>query len=136
MLGIVDFLELAIQGKWSALGWFVLGAFCLGLIRVLRGLWIERQSHKDEQFIRTHQEIPIQTLKKKSWWLLGSIVLLFAIILPGVLWLTVEVLKSIKSIDPAIAVGFVFIIFILIVTILIVQLVRYLTLKRRIARMQ
>lgn len=99
MLGIVDFIELAIKGNWKVLGWFVIGLFCLALLRVLRSLWIEHQTQQDDQFIRTHQEIPFETLQKKSWWLLGSIIVLFMIILPGTLWLTVEVLKSIDSIN-------------------------------------
>lgn len=136
MLGIVDFIELAIKGNWKVLGWFVIGAFCLALLRVVRGFWIERQTQKDDQFIRTHQEIPFEVLQKKSWWLLGSIIVLFIVILPGTLWLTVEILKSIESIDPGFAVAFVFIVFILILIILIIQSVRYRRLKRRIARMR
>lgn len=136
MLGIVELLEFALKGNWKGLAWFIIGAFCIGLIRVLYGLWSERQTQKDDEFIRAHQEIPIETLQKKMRWLLGSIILLFAIILPATLWLSVEVLKRIESINPGIALAFVFTEFMLILVIILVQTVRYSKLNRRIKRMR
>lgn len=135
MLGIVDFIELALRGNWKVLGWFVIGAFCLGLIGVIRGFWIERQTQKDEEFIRAHQAIPIAKLQKKAWILLGSTIILLFLVLPSTLWITVEVLKSIEGFNPGIAVAFVFIVFLLILIIMVIQTVRFSRLKRRIARM-
>lgn len=135
MLGIVDFIELAVKGNWKVLGWFILGAFSIGLIRVVRGLWIERQTQKDEEFIRAHQAIPIETLKKRAWTLLGSAIVLLVLVLPVTLWITVEVLKSIEGINPGIALAFVFTVFLLILIIMIIQTVRYRRLRRRIVHM-
>lgn len=132
MLDIVDFLEPLIQGRWEYLGGMVLGLLVLGLVRGMYKLWTERLNVKDMQYIQTHQNIPVEKLQSNAYKILASIFGLFLLVLPGVLWITVEILKSIESIDPGIALLFVFIVFVLITTLLIVQVVRYQRLTRRI----
>ena len=46
MFDIVDFLEPIIQGNWKYLGGLVLGILLLLIIRVVRLLWVERQTKK------------------------------------------------------------------------------------------
>ena len=132
MLDILDFLEPLIQGKWEYLGGMVVGVLVIALIRGIYMLFIERQRLKDTQYIQTHQNIPVGKLQSNAYKILASIFGLFLIVFPGVLWITVEILKSIESIDPGIALLFVFIVFILILILLIIQVVRYQRLNRRI----
>lgn len=136
MFDIVDFLEPMIQGNWKYLGGFVLGLLVLFLLRFIRLFWIERQIVKDEEFIQTHQNIPIKTLQKKVWLILLSVVILVIIVLPVTMWITVEILKQIESINPGIALLFVFILFILILIMTIVQMIRFKRLSRRIKKMK
>jgi len=135
MLDIVDFLEPMIQGNWKYLGGFILGLFVLILIRYVRLLWIERQMVKDDEFIQSHQNIPIKTLQKKVWFILVSIIILVVIVLPVSMWITVEILKQIESINPGIALLFLLVLFILILIITIIQAVRLRRLRRRIKKM-
>lgn len=135
MLDIVDFLEPMIQGNWKYLGGFILGLFVLILIRYVRLLWIERQMVKDDEFIQSHQNIPIKTLQKKVWFILVSIIILVVIVLPVSMWITVEILKQIESIEPAFALLFLLGLFILILIITIIQAVRLRRLRRRIKKM-
>lgn len=65
MFDIMDFLEPIIQGNWKNLGGLILGTLLLILIRYIRLLWVERQIVKDEEFISTHQNIPIKHFRKK-----------------------------------------------------------------------
>ncbi|KAF0224148.1 MAG: hypothetical protein FD133_958 [Erysipelotrichaceae bacterium] len=132
MLDIVDFLEPLIQGKWEYLGGMVLGVLTIGLVRVIYMLWFERERAKDKEYIQTHQAIPVEKLQSNAYKILATIFVLFLAVFPGVLWITVEILKSIESIDPGIALLFVFIVFLLIMILLIVQGVRYKRLTRRI----
>jgi len=136
MLDIVNFLEPMIQGNWKYLGGLVLGTLVLFLLRFIRLLWMERQIVKDEEYIQTHQNIPIKTLQKKVWFILLSVVILVIIVLPISMWITVEILKQIESIDPGIALLFIFILFIIILIMTIVQLVRFKRLSRRIKKMK
>lgn len=135
MFDIVDFLEPIIQGNWKYLGGLILGTLLLILICYIRLLWVERQIVKDEEFISTHQNIPIKTLQKKVWFIMLSIFILVVIVLPGSMWITVEILKQIESIEPGIALLFVFILFIIILVISIIQSVRLRRLRRRIKKM-
>jgi len=135
MLDIVDFLEPLIQGNWKYLGGFVLGILLLILIRYIRLLWVERQTIKDDIYIQSHQNIPMKTLQKKVGFILLSIFILVIIVLPLSLWITVEILKQIKSIEPGIALLFIFIIFMFILVISIIQSVRFRRLRRRIKKM-
>lgn len=135
MFDIVDFLEPIIQGNWKYLGGLILGILLLILIRYIRLLWVERQTVKDEEFISTHQSIPIKTLQKKVWFIMLSIFILVVIVLPGSMWITVEILKQIESIEPGIALLFIFILFIIILVISIIQSVRLRRLRRRIKKM-
>ncbi len=135
MFDIVDFLEPIIQGNWKYLGGLILGILLLILIRYIRLLWVERQTVKDEEFISTHQNIPIKTLQKKVWFIMLSIFILVVIVLPGSMWITVEILKQIESIEPGIALLFIFILFIIILVISIIQSVRLRRLRRRIKKM-
>lgn len=135
MLDIVDFLEPMIQGNWKYLGGFILGLFVLILIRYVRLLWIERQMVKDDEFIQSHQNIPIKTLQKKVWFILVSIIILVVIVLPVSMWITVEILKQIESINPGIALLFLLALFILILIISMIQAVRLRRLRRRIKKM-
>lgn len=135
MLDIVDFLEPMIQGNWKYLGGFILGLFVLILIRYVRLLWIERQMVKDDEFIQSHQNIPIKTLQKKVWFILVSIIILVVIVLPISMWITVEILKQIESINPGIALLFLFVLFILILIITLIQAIRLRRLRRRIKKM-
>lgn len=132
VLNIVDFLEPLIQGKWEYLGGMFLGVLTIGLVRVFYKLWTERLKAKDLEYIQTHQAIPVEKLQSNAYKILATIFVLFLVVFPGVLWITVEVLKSIENIDPGIALLFVFIVFILITILLIVQVVRYQRLARRI----
>lgn len=135
MFDIVDFLEPIIQGNWKYLGGLILGTLLLILICYIRLLWVERQIVKDEEFISTHQNIPIKTLQKKVWFIMLSIFILVVIFLPGSMWITVEILKQIESIEPGIALLFIFILFIIILVISIIQSVRLRRLRRRIKKM-
>lgn len=135
MLDIVDFLEPIIQGNWKYLGGFIIGLFVLILIRYVRLLWIERQMVKDEEFIQSHQNVPIKTLQKKVWVILVSIIILVVIILPVSMWITVEILKKIESIEPAIALLFLLVLFVLILIITVIQSIRLRRLRRRIKKM-
>lgn len=135
MFDIVDFLEPIIQGNWKYLGGLILGTLLLILICYIRLLWVERQIVKDEEFISTHQNIPIKTLQKKVWFIMLSIFILVVIVLPGSMWITVEILKQIESIEPGIALLFIFILFIIILVISIIQSVRLRRLRRRIKKM-
>ena len=131
-MNIVDILETLIQGRWEYLGGMVLGILTITLLRVVYMLWTERQRVKDTEYIQTHQAIPVEKLQSNAYKILASIFVLFLVVFPGTLWITVEILKSIESIDPGIALLFVFIVFILIMILLIVQVVRYTRLTRRI----
>jgi len=135
-MNIVDILETLIQGKWEYLGGMVLGILTITLLRVVYMLWTERQRVKDTEYIQTHQAIPVEKLQSNAYKILASIFVLFLVVFPGTLWITVEILKSIESIDPGIALLFVFIVFILIMILLIVQVVRYTRLNRRIKLMR
>lgn len=135
MLDIVNFLEPIIQGNWKYLGGFIIGLFVLILIRYVRLLWIERQMVKDEEFIQSHQNVPIKTLQKKVWVILVSIIILVVIILPVSMWITVEILKKIESIEPAIALLFLLVLFVLILIITVIQSIRLRRLRRRIKKM-
>ena len=135
MLDIVNFLELIIQGNWKYLGGFILGLFVLILIRYIRLLWKERQMVKDDEFIQSHQNVPIKTLQKKVWFIIVSIILLVVIILPASMWITVEILKRIESIEPAIALLFLLVLFLLILIITVIQSIRLRQLRRRIKKM-
>lgn len=136
MLDIVDFLEPIVHGNWKYLGGLVLGTLLLFLIRFINLLWVERQTKKDDEFIESHQNIPIKSLQKKVWFILLSVVILVIIVLPVSMWITVEILKQIESIDPGIALLFVFILFLLILIMTIVQFVRFKQLNRRIKKMK
>lgn len=132
MLDIVDFLEPLFQGRWEYLGGLILGALTTGLIRVLYKLWAERERKKDTAYIEAHQKIPVEKLQTTSHMILASIVVGFLVILPGILWITVEILKRIESIDPGFAVLFILVVIILITVLLTIQGVRYKRLSRRI----
>lgn len=132
LLDILDFLEPLIQGRWEYLGGLFLGSLTLFLVRGVYKLISEKEKAKDQSFAQTHLSVPIKTLEKTYWMILLSIIILLFIVLPVSLWITVEVLKSIKDIDPGIALLFVFINFILITIILIVQTVRFKRMNRRI----
>ena len=133
---IVDFLEPLIQGKWEYLGGLVIGVLTITLIRGFYMMWTERQRVKDAEYIRTHQAIPVEKLQSNAYKILSTILVLFLVVFPGTLWITVEILKSIESIDPGIALLFVFIVFILIMTLLMVQAVLYKRLTHRIKLMR
>jgi hypothetical protein len=135
MTDIWDFLEPLIQGRWKYFGGLVIGTLLLLVIRSLRLYWIERQQQKDAIFVESHQSIPIKDLQKKKWFILSSIIILLFIVMPGSLYVTVEILKSIESINPGIAVLFVFIIFIILLVLIVVQSVRFRRLNRRIKKM-
>jgi len=135
-MNIVDILETLIQGKWEYFGGMVLGILTITLLRVVYMLWTERQRVKDTEYIQTHQAIPVEKFQSNAYKILASIFVLFLVVFPGTLWITVEILKSIESIDPGIALLFVFIVFILIMILLIVQVVRYTRLTRRIKLMR
>jgi riboflavin transporter FmnP len=132
LMDILDFLEPLIQGRWEYLGGLFLGSLMLFLVRSVYKLITEREKAKDQSFAQTHLSVPIKTLEKNHWMVLLSIVILLFIVLPVSLWITVEVLKSIKDIDPGIALLFVLINFIIITIILIVQVVRFKRMGRRI----
>lgn len=61
-----------------------------------------------------------------------SLILLLFVVLPVSLWITVEVLKSIESIDPGIALLFVLTDIVIIAVILGVQTVHFKRMGRRI----
>ena len=65
MFDIVDLLEPIIQGNWKYLGGLVLGILLLLIIRVVRLLWVEGQTKKDDEFIESHQSTPIKSLQKR-----------------------------------------------------------------------
>jgi sterol desaturase/sphingolipid hydroxylase (fatty acid hydroxylase superfamily) len=132
VLDIVDFLEPVFQGRWEYLGGLILGMFALGLVRVLYKLWAERERKKDTAYIETHQKIPVEKLQTTAYLILASIVIGFLVVLPGILWMTVEILKRIESIDPGFAVLFILVVIILITVLLTIQGVRYKRLSRRI----
>ena len=135
MFDIVDFLEPIIQGNWKYLGGLVLGILLLLIIRVVRLLWVERQTKKDDEFINSHQSTPIKSLQKRVWIIFLSIVILIIIVLPLSMWITVEILKSVDSIEPGIAFLFIFILFILILVLSSIQAVRLRRLRRRIKKL-
>ena len=135
MFDIVDFLEPIIQGNWKYLGGLVLGILLLLIIRVVRLLWVERQTKKDDEFIESHQSTPIKSLQKRVWIIFLSIVILIIIVLPLSMWITVEILKSVDSIEPGIAFLFIFILFILILVLSSIQAVRLRRLRRRIKKL-
>lgn len=135
MFDIVDFLEPIIQGNWKYLGGLVLGILLLLIIRVVRLLWVERQTKKDDEFIESHHSTPIKSLQKRVWIILLSIVILIIIVLPLSMWITVEILKSVDSIEPGIAFLFIFILFILILVLSSIQAVRLRRLRRRIKKL-
>lgn len=132
LLDILDFLEPLIQGRWEYLGGLFLGSLILFLVRGVYKLISEKEKAKDQSFAQTHLSVPIKTLEKTYWMILLSIIILLFIVLPVSLWITVEVLKSIKDIDPGLALLFVFIDFIIITMILIVQTIRFKRMNRRI----
>lgn len=136
VLDIVDFLEPLFQGRWEYLGGLILGTLALALVRVLYRLWAERERKKDTAYIEAHQKIPVEKLQTTAQMILASIVVGFLIVLPGILWITVEILKSIESIDPGFAVLFVLLVIILITVLLTIQGVRYKRLNRRIKRIK
>lgn len=136
MLGIVDFLEPLVKGEWKYLGGMVLGALVLILIRVISKLWTERQITNDQKYVESHLNVPIESLKKKVWFILVSIIVLLIIVLPVSLWITVEILKSIKNINPGIALLFVFSLCIILTVIISIQTVRLRRLNRRIKLIQ
>lgn len=136
MLGIVDFLEPLVKGEWKYLGGMVLGALVLILIRVISKLWTERQITNDQKYVESHLNVPIESLKKKVWFILVSIIVLLLIVLPVSLWITVEILKSIKNINPGIALLFVFSLCIILTVIISIQTVRLRRLNRRIKLIQ
>ena len=135
MLDLWDFLEPLFQGRWKYFSGLVVGTLLLLVIRSLRLYWIERQQLKDAIFIESHQAVPIKDLQKKKWFILASIIILLFIIMPGSLYVTVEILKSVESIDPGIAVLFVFIVFVIFLVLIVVQTVRFSNLYRRIKKM-
>lgn len=135
MIDLWDFLEPLIQGRWEFVGGLVIGTLLLLVIRSLRLFWIENQQQKDAIFIESHQAIPIKDLQKKMWLILLSVIILLVIVLPGTLYITVEILKSIESINPGVALLFVFIIFIILLVLIVVQSVRFSRLNRRIKKM-
>ncbi|MDP3304514.1 MAG: hypothetical protein Q8S15_00340 [Erysipelotrichaceae bacterium] len=135
MTDLWDFLEPLIQGRWEYFGGLVAASLLLLVIRSLRLYWIEKQQQKDAIFVESHQAVPIKDLQKKMWFILSSIIILLFIVLPGSLYLTVEILKSIDSINPGIALLFVFIIFIILLVLIVVQSVRFRRLNRRIKKM-
>jgi len=136
MLGIVDFLEPLVKGEWKYLGGMVLGALVLILIRVISKLWTERQITNDQKYVESHLNVPLESLKKKVLFILVSIIVLLLIILPVSLWITVEILKSIKNINPGIALIFVFSLCIILTIIISIQTVRLRRLNRRIKIIQ
>lgn len=136
MLGIIDFLEPLFKGEWKYLGGMVLGALVLILIRVISKLWTERQITNDQKYVESHLNVPIESLKKKVWFILVSIIVLLLIVLPVSLWITVEILKSISNIDPGIALLFVFSLCIILTVIISIQTVRLRRLNRRIKLIQ
>lgn len=136
MLGIIDFLEPLVKGEWKYLGGMVLGALVLILIRVISKLWTERQITNDQKYVESHLNVPIESLKKKVWFILVSIIVLLLIVLPVSLWITVEILKSISNIDPGIALLFVFSLCIILTVIISIQTVRLRRLNRRIKLIQ
>ena len=135
MFDIVDFLEPIIQGNWKYLGGLVLGILLLLIIRVVRLLWVERQTKKDDEFINSHQSTPIKSLQKRVWIIFLSIVILIIIVLPLSMWITVEILKSVDSIEPGIAFLFIYILFILILVLSSIQAIRLRRLRRRIKKL-
>jgi hypothetical protein len=135
MLDLWDFLEPLFQGRWKYFGGLVIGTLVLIVIRSLYLYWIKRQQQKDAIFIESHKAVPIKDLKKKMWFILMSIIILSFVIFPGSLFVTVEILKSIESIDPGIAVLIVFVIFIIYLVLIVVQSVRFSVLYRRIKKM-
>lgn len=135
MFDVVGVLEPMVQGRWYYVAGFIFGFLTLVLIRVLYLVWVERQTSNDLNFVRTHENVPMNILKRKVWFLLFSIIILSIVILPGSMWLTVEVLKSIENINPGIALLFVLALFSINLTILIIQTVRYRRLNRRIKLM-
>ncbi len=76
MLGIVDFLEPLVKGEWKYLGGMVLGTLVLILVRVISNLWAEKQIANDQKYIESHLNVPIDSLKKKVWFILVSIIVL------------------------------------------------------------
>lgn len=136
MLGVVDFLEPLVKGEWKYLGGMVLGALVLILIRVISKLWTERQITNDQKYVESHLNVPIESLKKKVLFILVSIIVLLLGVLPVSLWITVEILKSIKNINPGIALLFVFGLSIILTVIISIQTVRLRRLNRRIKLIQ
>lgn len=132
MLGIVDLLEPIVKGQWKYVGGLILGLAFLFLARIISMLWTERQITNDAKYVESHIHIPIETLQKKVWFILVSIVVLLIIILPASLWITVEILKSIKEINPGIALMFVLSLCIVLTIIISVQTIRFRRLNRRI----
>lgn len=136
MLGIVDFLDPLVKGEWKYFGGMVLGVLVLILIRVISKLWTERQITNDVKCLESHLIFPVESLKKKVWFILVSIFVLLLVILPASLWFTVEVLKSIKDINPGIALLFLFSLCIVLTIIISIQTVRLRRLNRRIKLLQ
>ena len=61
--------------------------------------------------------------------------ILIIIVLPLSMWITVEILNSVDSIEPGIALLFIFILFILILVLSSIQAVRLRRLRRRIKKL-
>ncbi len=136
LMDILDFLEPLIQGRWEYLGGLFLGALVLFLVRGVYQLITEREKAKDQSYAQTHLSVPIKTLEKTYWMILLSIIILLFIVLPVSLWITVEALKSIKDIDPGIALLFVLAVMVIITVIMIVEVVRLKRMSRRIKLMK
>jgi hypothetical protein len=136
MLGIVDFFEPIVKGEWKFVGGMALGVLVLILFRVISKLWTERQITNDIKYVESHLNVPIDSLKKKVWFILVSIILLLLIILPVSLWITVEILKSVKDINPGIALLFVLCLCLILTMIISIQTVRLRRLNRRIKLLQ
>lgn len=132
MPDFTDFLEALLTGRWKYLSGLVAGTVILILIRLFRYSWKKKQDARDADFVERNLTVPIERLKKKVSLILLSLASLLIVVLPGSLWVTVELLKKNASLPDAQKALITFALVILLTIVVAVQGVRLRRLRRRI----
>ncbi len=136
MPGILDFLEPLFRGNLKYFSGLVLGTLVILILRLLRMKWVQRENLADQTFVSKHSGEDIEVFKKKSRMIFLSIFILFLVVLPLLMFVSVKVLESVMDVEPWLGVLVVFVEFCVIVVLLIIQGVRGKRLGRRIKLME
>lgn len=136
MPDLTDFLEALFTGRWKYLAGLTVGTFVYILIRIIRHTWSNKQEAADAAFVQQHVNIPVASLRKEANRILLSLALLLIVVLPGTLWLTVQVLESNPSLSDGQKLLITFALVLVLILVLAVQALRLRRLRRRVKRLE